>query len=250
MINTCQSMTNTVDFIRSRVTWSRLFYMAVYQNAYPPLAPVANPAATLSPKGNNILAGVPILPIHAVEAQADEKDRKREREVSGTVTVAEEHAAKRRRLAIELEDVQTTYAVAAPAWAQPLLPIPHMIRNDRLIRANSLLVAVPPVAVAAPVLGIRSKEVPSLMSVTAPVALAAITPQGVAVAVPAIVPVLGAIPTPLSAGGIYPTTEAEILALTHQQMMALVNWYNEDIGFVPGDPIGVRRNKVGRWIHL
>jgi len=221
--------------------------MAVYQNMYPPLPAVANPAATLSPKGLNVAAGAAILPMHAAQAKSDDRDRKREREVSGTVTLAEERQAKSRRIAIELEHAQAVYAIAAPAWAVPLLPTPHMIRNDRVVKANSRLVAAPPVVgAAAPVLGIRSKEVVGLMSVTAPLAFAALTPPGVVPAVVPVAPILGAVPLP---GGLYPTTQAAILALTHVQIMNLMDWYNEDFGIVAGDPIGVRINKVGRWIH-
>eukprot|EP01124_Arcella_intermedia_P023684 TRINITY_DN3811_c0_g1_i3.p1 TRINITY_DN3811_c0_g1~~TRINITY_DN3811_c0_g1_i3.p1 ORF type:complete len:202 (+),score=38.32 TRINITY_DN3811_c0_g1_i3:36-641(+) len=199
-----------------------------FQNAYPPLPPVANP-------------------------------------VSGTVTLAEVQQAKHRQITIELEQVQATYSIAAPAWAAPLMPLVgivgliqqqqqiliQMVRNERIVRNNSHLVALPPVVgPGAPVLGIRSKEVVGLMSAVAPLAFAALTPPGVA---PAIIPVpaIGAVPPLLpGAGGIYPGTQATILALTHQQIMNLMEFYNEDFGIAVGDPIGVRINKVGRWIHL
>jgi hypothetical protein len=116
----------------------------------------------------------PILPVHVIEAVYDEVDRKRELDVSGTVTQAEAHAAKIRRLAIEMENVHAAYPAVVPAWAGPLLanvialqanvtnllPLPHMITNERITRANKLLAAAPPVVGAgAPVFGIRVKEV-------------------------------------------------------------------------------------------
>eukprot|EP01124_Arcella_intermedia_P023683 TRINITY_DN3811_c0_g1_i2.p1 TRINITY_DN3811_c0_g1~~TRINITY_DN3811_c0_g1_i2.p1 ORF type:complete len:227 (+),score=26.63 TRINITY_DN3811_c0_g1_i2:36-716(+) len=224
-----------------------------FQNAYPPLPPVANPAATLSPKGLPIAVGAVIAPIHEERALSDELDHKRERDVSGTVTLAEVQQAKHRRIAIELEQVQATYPIAAPAWAVPLVgmvaSLQQMIRNEHIVRNNSHLVALPPVVgPGAPVLGIRSKEVVGLMSAVAPLAFAALTPPGV---FPAIIPVpaIGAVP-PLLPGGIYPGTQAAILALTHQQILDLIEFYNEDFGIAVGDPIGVRINKVGRWIHL
>jgi hypothetical protein len=95
----------------------------------------------------------------------------------------------------------------------------------------------------------NSGQVLSLMSITAAAALVGLTPPGVLVVAPAAVPLLGAVPLSLAAGGIYPTTQAEILALTHLQILNLMEWYNEDFGILPGDPIGVRCNKVGHWIH-
>jgi hypothetical protein len=88
----------------------------------------------------------------------------------------------------------------------------------------------------------NSGQVLSWMSITAPAALVGLTPPGVLVVAPAAVPLLGAVPLSLAAGGIYPTTQAEVFCLTQLNLM---EWYNEDFGILPGDPIGIRCNKVG-----
>jgi hypothetical protein len=60
------------------------------------------------------------------------------------------------------------------------------------------------------------------------------------------IPAVGAQPGPMGAGGIFPDDLDILLNLTHNQVLHIVQFYNDDFGILPGDNIVVRRRKLMR----
>jgi len=71
-----------------------------------------------------------------------------------------------------------------------------------------------------------------------------LVPAGVAAPVVlAVPPAIGTFP-----GGIFPINTAQILQLTHAQILELIYWYNDTMLIAPGDSAAVRQAKVLSWI--
>eukprot|EP00727_Mastigamoeba_balamuthi_P012967 m51a1_g8293 hypothetical protein (230) ;mRNA; r:166832-167697 len=219
----------------------------------PPLAPAA--------------AGAALDTADIDAAERELPSRKRLRAVdSPAVTDGEVAAALVRKEAIVMQHAAVRYGDAVPQWAEDLRlgiqAIQAQIQNARLrkrnsgarrhggstpwlplLKENAGLMGVatlrallpPPAPVAAPSPKKRQRTAPPEPEQTEQTELPA---------VPAEVPAVG---TRMPG---FPASADAVTALSHTQVLGLVQWYNDDMGIVPADSLATRVNKVCDWIVL
>lgn len=64
-------------------------------------------------------------------------------------------------------------------------------------------------------------------------------------------PPVGAYPTTIENGGPFPDPPSVCMpvAMSHQQIINLISWYNDDMGIVSDDDLLARQFKVSAWLQ-
>eukprot|EP01124_Arcella_intermedia_P026556 TRINITY_DN5014_c0_g1_i1.p1 TRINITY_DN5014_c0_g1~~TRINITY_DN5014_c0_g1_i1.p1 ORF type:complete len:240 (+),score=30.83 TRINITY_DN5014_c0_g1_i1:18-737(+) len=228
----------------------------------PPLPPLANPYFNnVIPQAAGITAGSLIHLNQFTEALIEYKARKLFLVAGAPITAQEVHLARMRCQIIQFEQTSSQYGMT-PAWLQPVVVLLNQMNNtltdhtNLLTNHTNLLNKVsyqvengrrriqnlnngPKNLQFVALRKEQSGEYPHLANIT-PFPLPLIPPIQ-------FVPPVGAIP-PLTPAGVFPDNLATLMTLTDLQILQLVQWYNDDMGILPGDAVGVRRTKLQNWI--